>query len=187
MHHKGQLHELNSDAVNELLQAAYYASSNEAVRGVMISSASKLTTEAKNFVSRGKSGAHWRIAEAGKRAHIRTLLRREYALMHSIFELRRKMPVVALADGRISGTGAGLFMAASHRIATPRTSLAFEECSRGMAPGCGATDILQTSSPGLGRWAALTGAHLSAGQMTAAGLCTHMCKGDAAASDSLRY
>ena len=38
--------------------------------------------------------------------------------MHALYELGRKMPVAALADGYIFGAGAGLFMAASHRIAT---------------------------------------------------------------------
>jgi len=105
-----------------------------------------------------------------------------------LFELRNKMPVVALADGYVFGAGAGLFMAASHRIATPRVSFAMPECILGIVPDCGATDFLATHLPGhLDRWAVLTGARLSTAQMAATGLCTHVCEADAAVIKTLRH
>ena len=106
--------------------------------------------------------------------------------MLELFELRTRMPVVALADGLVLGAGAGLFMAAETRIASDASSFAMPECVLGIVPDVGATDFLRGMPGGLCRYAALTGARLSAETMVATGVCTQACVADADALESLR-
>lgn len=63
---------------------------------------------------------------------------------HTISMLRKsKKPIWVFASGATVGFGAGLFMAASHRVCDPSFYLAMPECSIGFFPDVGAIKFLQ--------------------------------------------
>lgn len=69
------------------------------------------------------------------------LLRREARVRHSLKASR--IPVIAIADGPISGASAALFSAAKRRVCTERTTYALRECREGrQSPAFGALDAL---------------------------------------------
>ena len=65
------------------------------------------------------------------------LLHLEYSVHQLVFEARARVPVVAIADGIVMGAGAGLFMAASTRVASENTLFAMPEVSIGLCPDAG--------------------------------------------------
>lgn len=57
-------------------------------------------------------------------------------------------PVIAIADGAITGAAAGIFSAASYRVATERFAYTQPACRAGLCPGHGAIDALSTLPQG---------------------------------------
>ena len=90
-------------------------------------------------------------------------------------------------DGIVMGAGAGLFMAASVRVASVRTQFAMPEVKIGLCPDAGALHFLRVvAPPSVGQWLALTGAKLSAADTLGAGLATHFVEGETADVEDLR-
>lgn len=63
----------------------------------------------------------------------------EYGVHQRLLEAHAKhaIPVVAVADGIVMGAGAGLWMAASVRVATDKTLFSMPECNIGLLPDAG--------------------------------------------------
>ena len=114
------------------------------------------------------------------------------AFLHSEYSLHQRLyaaavPVVALCDGIVMGAGAGLFMAASVRVASVRTQFAMPEVKIGLCPDAGALHFLRVvAPPSVGQWLALTGAKLNAADTLGAGLATHFVEGETADVEDLR-
>ena len=112
--------------------------------------------------------------------------------LHSEYTLHQRLyaaavPVVALCDGIVMGAGAGLFMAASRRVASARTQFAMPEVKIGLCPDAGALHFLRVvAPPSVGQWLALTGAKLNAADTLGAGLATHFIEGETAVVEDLR-
>lgn len=80
---------------------------------------------------------------------------------------RCPVPVVALADGKVMGGGAGLAAAADIVLATPRTKLSLPEVTAGMIPSLILPDLLDRIAPGRLKALAMGGF-----QVAGAELCT---------------
>uniref|UniRef100_UPI0025DC88D4 3-hydroxyisobutyryl-CoA hydrolase n=1 Tax=uncultured Aureimonas sp. TaxID=1604662 RepID=UPI0025DC88D4 len=94
--------------------------------------------------------------------------REEYELLSRLANARK--PIVALADGIVMGGGAGLVMHLRHRVATERVRFAMPEVGIGFLPDVGATYVLPRLPKAFGRYLALTGEAVDAGDAVAAGL-----------------
>ncbi len=92
----------------------------------------------------------------------------EYALNKQIFEYQK--PVIAFMDGITMGGGYGIAGHSRHRIATERTVFAMPEVSIGFFPDVGSVYHLIRVPSHFGRYLALTGVHITSGDMLAAGL-----------------
>ncbi|WP_279483028.1 enoyl-CoA hydratase/isomerase family protein [Aureimonas sp. SK2] len=94
--------------------------------------------------------------------------REEYELLSRLAHATK--PIVALADGIVMGGGAGLVMHLKHRVATERVRFAMPEVGIGFLPDVGATFVLPRLEGAFGRYLALTGETVEAGDALAAGL-----------------
>ena len=82
-------------------------------------------------------------------------------------------PVVALMDGIVMGGGAGLAMHLRHRVVTEKVRFAMPEVGIGFLPDVGASFLPPRLPGAFGRYLALTGESIAAGDMLAAGLADH--------------
>ncbi len=94
--------------------------------------------------------------------------RYEYQLNYAIATARK--PVVALVDGLCLGGGMGLSVHARHCVVTVRASMAMPEMAIGLFPDVGGGVFLNRASAALGKFLALTGTRLAAGDCVAARL-----------------
>ncbi|MGV6801153.1 MAG: enoyl-CoA hydratase/isomerase family protein [bacterium] len=74
-------------------------------------------------------------------------------------------PYVAMLDGVTMGGGVGVSAFASHRIVSDKTLWAMPETAIGLFPDVGGTYFLSRLKSGLGYYAALTGARLTAADL----------------------
>jgi len=103
----------------------------------------------------------------------REFLANLYQLCYTISEYPK--PIVTVIDGHVSGSAVGISLAASHQVATNKTSLMVTDSAAGFAPDCGATLHLAKLPNELGTWLALTSSKLEQRDVIAAGLATHYC------------
>lgn len=96
----------------------------------------------------------------------------EYRLNHLIHCFPK--PVICWGHGVVMGSGLGLLMGASHRIATEDSQLALPEISIGLCPEAGASWFLPRMPGRSGLFCALTGAELNAGDALYAGLADYL-------------
>lgn len=82
-------------------------------------------------------------------------------------------PFVALMDGLVLGGGVGVSAHARLRVVTERTRTGMPETSIGFVPDVGGLFLLSRSPGQSGTHAALTGAHLGAGDAVFLGLADH--------------
>lgn len=82
-------------------------------------------------------------------------------------------PFIALLNGIVMGGGLGISIHGSHRVVSETVRMAMPETIVGLIPDVGGTLFLNRSPGALGRYLALTGPHLSAGDALVAGLATH--------------
>ena len=94
--------------------------------------------------------------------------RDEYRL--NLLISRYSKPYVALMDGLVLGGGIGVSAHGSHRVVTERTRSGLPETQIGFIPDVGGTYLLGHAPGGTGAHAALTGAHLDAGDALYLGL-----------------
>lgn len=91
----------------------------------------------------------------------------EYSLNRQIFHYSK--PTLAFMDGIVMGGGYGIGGHCKYRIATPKTVFAMPEVGIGLFPDIGATYYLNQAPHYFGRFLALTGASVKAGDMIAGG------------------
>lgn len=94
--------------------------------------------------------------------------RDEYRL--NLLISRYPKPYVALMDGLVLGGGIGVSAHGSHRVVTERTRSGLPETQIGFSPDVGGTYLLGHAPGATGMHAALTGAHLDAGDALHLGL-----------------
>lgn len=82
-------------------------------------------------------------------------------------------PYVALMDGLVLGGGVGISAHGNVRVVTERTRMGMPETTIGFAPDVGGTFLLSRAPGEAGTHAALTGAHLGAGDALFLGLADH--------------
>ncbi|MBV1696620.1 MAG: enoyl-CoA hydratase/isomerase family protein [Hyphomicrobiales bacterium] len=87
-------------------------------------------------------------------------------------------PIVALIDGAVLGTGVGMTLYGTHRVAGRGYRLAMPEAAIGFHPDVGVTRALARAPGGIGRLAGLSGRFLSRGEAWRAGLATHCIDAD---------
>jgi enoyl-CoA hydratase/carnithine racemase len=109
-----------------------------------------------------------REAGDGRNEYAENFFAREYRLDHRVHAYPK--PLVAWMHGIVMGGGVGLACGAAHRVVTERTTLAMPEVTVGLFPDVGGTWFLSRMAGGLGRYLALTGARLKAGDVIFAGL-----------------
>ncbi len=98
-------------------------------------------------------------------------LRREYELVWRLDRFPKA--TVALIDGICMGSGAGLSMFNTHRVAGAGFSFAMPEVAVGFFPDVGATRFLSSLPDELGLYLALTGRRIDRADAFALGLVTH--------------
>ncbi|RKW69918.1 3-hydroxyisobutyryl-CoA hydrolase [Galactobacter caseinivorans] len=94
--------------------------------------------------------------------------RDEYRL--NLLISRYPKPYIALMDGLVLGGGIGVSAHGSHRVVTERTRSGLPETQIGFSPDVGGTYLLGHAPGAAGAHAALTGAHLDAGDALYLGL-----------------
>ena len=101
----------------------------------------------------------------------------EYSLNKQIFEYPKQ--TIALIDGIVMGGGAGIASHCKHRLVSEDVTFAMPEVGIGFFPDIGSAYYLSSESDFrhfITRYIALTGAHVGAGDMIAAGMadaCLH--------------
>ncbi|MGE0699562.1 MAG: enoyl-CoA hydratase/isomerase family protein [Hyphomicrobiaceae bacterium] len=83
-------------------------------------------------------------------------------------------PTVSLIDGRVMGTGAGLSLYGTHRVAGESYLFSMPETAIGFFPDCGLAHAFARMAPGVGSYLGLTGAELGPSDALALGLATHI-------------
>ena len=153
--HRADAHNL----LRQLLSGARQAKSGD-VKGVL------LTIEpGSTFSTAGDVNELVKALSYGP-AVVRDYLQTECALAAQLHDLAQTKPVVALADGVLTGTSAAFFLAASQRVSTAATVLSVPGCVIGVCPGGGLLDLCSSGvamPPGLGLLTLLTGGRISAG------------------------
>lgn len=86
-------------------------------------------------------------------------------------------PSVALIDGLVMGSGAGLSMFCTHRVASENYSFGMPETGRGWFPGAGATHFLGRMPDSVGIYLGMSGARVGRSDAYALGLVTHCIDG----------
>lgn len=106
--------------------------------------------------------------EPGERYETMDFWRDEYRL--NLLISRYPKPYIALMDGLVLGGGIGASAHGSHRVVTERTRSGMPETQIGFSPDVGGTYLLGHAPGAAGQHAALTGAHLDAGDALYLGL-----------------
>lgn len=120
------------------------------------------------------AGGDVRVLSATARTDLaaaRAILRAEYALdwLHECFS----KPTVALLDGLVMGSGAGISAYATHRVAGPRYRFAMPETAIGFFPDVGMAHALARIPGSVGLYLGLTGQSIGRADALALGLVTH--------------
>lgn len=108
---------------------------------------------------------------SGELDHLAEFWSEEYLLDHLISTCPK--PVVSIAHGLTLGGGVGLASHASHRVVTDSTRMGMPEVLIGLSPDIGGLWLYSRAPGRTGVFAALTAAHLSAGDALYMGLADH--------------
>ena len=89
------------------------------------------------------------------RASARKAFADEYALdwLHECFS----KPTISLIDGAVMGSGVGITLYGTHRVAGPKYKFAMPECAIGLFPDVGAAHALARMPDAIGMYLGLTG------------------------------
>ena len=82
-------------------------------------------------------------------------------------------PTVSLIDGMTMGSGVGLVLYNTHRVAGPNFAFAMPETAIGLFPDVGAASVLSRLPAAIGRYLALTGRAINRATAYRLGLVTH--------------
>jgi len=89
----------------------------------------------------GEFGTMW--APAMRRAYLKL----QATVAAELSGLPAEVPVVALADGPLTGAAAGLFMSATHRVSTANGGdISIPSCAVGLCPSCGTLALLTSGA-----------------------------------------
>jgi len=105
------------------------------------------------------------------RARAREAFRDEYALnwLHECFS----KPTISLIDGPVMGSGVGISLFGTHRVAGEKYRFAMPETAIGLFPDIGAAWALSRMPDNIGMYLGLTGRSIGAADAYALGLLTH--------------
>jgi enoyl-CoA hydratase/carnithine racemase len=154
---------LSQTMIDTLTPALQDWAGDEAIKVVVLRGAGE-----RGFCAGGDVVALYQAMRAGELAVADRFFTTEYRLDHMLHTYPK--PVLCLGDGFVMGGGMGLFMAASHRLVTERSTLAMPEIQIGLYPDVGMSHALATLPHGMGRYMALTGASLNARDAIALGM-----------------
>lgn len=87
-------------------------------------------------------------------------------------------PTVSLIDGQIMGTGVGITLYGTHRVAGSGYRFAMPETAIGYVPDCGVLNVFSRMPAGIGRYLALTGRSIGRADALHLGLVTHCIDAD---------
>ncbi|BAU93210.1 enoyl-CoA hydratase/isomerase [Methylorubrum populi] len=111
------------------------------------------------------------LGRAGRHADVMAFWRSEYWLDATVKTYPK--PYIALIEGIVMGGGVGISLHGDVRVAAESYSFAMPETGIGFFPDVGATYALPRLPGCTGRYLALTGARIGAGDALAVGLATH--------------
>lgn len=111
------------------------------------------------------------MIESGNLHHLEAFWSAEYRMDHLIATCPK--PVVTIAHGLTLGAGVGMASHTSHRLVTDSTRLGMPEVLIGLSPDVGGLWLYSRAPGRSGTFAALTAAHLSAGDALYMGLADH--------------
>lgn len=111
------------------------------------------------------------LGQAGRHADVMAFWRGEYWL--DAFVKTYPKPYIALIEGIVMGGGVGLSLHGDVRVAAESYSFAMPETGIGFFPDVGASYALPRLPGCTGRYLALTGSRIGAGDALAVGLATH--------------
>ena len=161
------LNALNLAMVERLETALTDWSDNPAVDAVLIRSSSD-----RAFCAGGDVRSIGILpAPADRMALGRAFFGAEYRVNHQINAFPK--PFIALMNGLVMGGGLGVSIHGSHRVVSETIRMAMPETVLGLFPDVGGTWLLNRCPGVTGRYLALAGPHLGAGDALGAGLATH--------------
>jgi enoyl-CoA hydratase len=126
---------------------------------------------ARGFCAGGDVKRVRQMIVSGGLDHLADFWSAEYALDHLIATCPKQ--VVSIANGLTLGGGVGLAAHASHRVVTDSTRLGMPEVLIGLSPDAGGLWLYSRAPGRTGVFAALTAAHLGAGDALHMGLADH--------------
>ncbi len=138
---------------------------NPAITRVILKAAGE-----KAFCAGGDIRAIYDMGRQGRFKEAVLFWREEYQLNRAI--KRYPKPFISWIDGIVMGGGFGLSAHGSHRIAGDKYLFAMPEVGIGFFPDVGATYVLPRVPGMVGRYLAVTGARIKAGDALALGLAT---------------
>lgn len=116
------------------------------------------------------------LGKAGRHADVMAFWRGEYWLDAAVKSYPK--PYIALIEGIVMGGGVGISLHGDVRVAAENYSFAMPETGIGFFPDVGATYALPRLPGCTGRYLALTGARIGAGDALAVGLATHAARAE---------
>ena len=164
------LNALTLGMIDRLTERLAAWSSDPEVAGVILDANSD-----KAFCAGGDVVALYRSmrdAHGAVPAEAATFFEHEYRLDHLLHTYPK--PLLCWGHGIVMGGGVGLFVGASHRVATARTRFAMPEITIGLFPDVGGSWVLSRLRARTGLFLALTGASLNAGDLRHAGLADYV-------------
>lgn len=134
-----------------------------------------IRTEGKHFCSGGDVRWARDTILAGNHEDVDRFMAAEYSMNQKIAEYPK--PYIALMNGVVMGGGLGVSAHGSHRVITADTWASMPEMNIGYITDVGMSHTFQNlpghPSTALGKFLAITGYRLTAGDMMATGLATH--------------
>lgn len=162
------LNALSLEMIREISAALHDWANDGAVQAVLfVGAGDKAFCAGGDIKSFYRSGMDYR--RGAVRLNVASLFfAEEYALNRQIFHYPK--PTIAFMDGITMGGGYGIAGHCKHRIATERTVFAMPEVHIGFFPDVGSVYHLHRCPQHFGRYLAMTGTRIEAGDMVESGL-----------------
>ena len=155
---------------------------NETMRGELAAAYPRFARDARIYAVVIQSGSEKVFSAGGDvrelvgwgredRERARKAFADEYTLdwLHECFS----KPTISLIDGAVMGSGVGITLYGTHRVAGPRYKFAMPECAIGLFPDVGVAHALARLPGAIGMYLGLTGRAIGRADAYALGLVTH--------------